>query len=109
MARWWSRRPEPEKSAEPTPAPAASLSTVLIQAMSSFGCAFRLVFVLGSLMVVFCVCAVAILLAMKWVGLTAVLSAADPPAGRTTLIVAGTGLAAPLVATTAVLLRRIRK
>jgi hypothetical protein len=107
MTRWWSRRPEPEKSAEP--APAASLSTVLIQAMSSFGCAFRLVFVLGSLMVVFCVCAVAILLAMKWVGLTAVLSAADPSGGTKTLIVAGTGLAAPLLATTAVLLRRTRK
>lgn len=103
MARFWSRRSGPGSA--PPSLPAESLSTVLIKAMSSFGCAFRLVFVLGTLIVLCSGCIVLILLTMKWVGLTAV--AADAGAGA--IVVAGTGLAGPPLAALLLLVRRGRR
>lgn len=107
MARSWSRRSVPDES--PGPMPAESLWTILAKAMGSFGCAVRLVFVLCSVMVVFCCCLAMLLLVLKWVGLTGAVAAGGNPAGAGAAVVAGTGLAAPVVALIVVLLRRGRK
>lgn len=112
MARSSSRRPAPDRvprsipDKSPRSVPAESPWTILDKAVSSLGCAVRLVFVLCSVMIVFCACVAMLLLVLKWVGLTGALTAAEVDAGT---VAAGTGLAAPVVALIVVLLRRGRK
>jgi hypothetical protein len=74
--------------------------------MSSFGCAFRLTFILCSLIVAFFVGLALVLAVATWAGLPELLAAAA--GGRGAVLAAGTGVAGSVATLAALVLRRRR-